>query len=562
MSTVTPRTTRTPDDSSKRWSAPPRSNKTMGRAARAPEQVLRDVRGLKMRRRVSLALGDDILRGELEDMISAHSQYATTPSAFRTYQDFLIPSGSLNDAGSIPGLSSSVISDIRGADTLHYTKKDRQLRCKLASVYRLMQMFGWANGIYDRASYSVCATGDDNEEKRYFIAPTGLLFGEVTASSILKVDHKGNIVEQGNTNLGVSKTVFDLHVTIHSARKDAKCVLFLTADSVNVVSAIKQGLVPISQEGVAVGEVSYHDYPGISLDEDAKESLINSFGSSSRVLVLRNYGAICVGETIEETTYLAHLLVTACNQQAIAMKAGMDELRIIDDDVKEQMMSAFNGGLDANENQHKLAELNFEAWMRQLDAKGCKTGYNYRNADIFKKPEEKESKARETAPPKAYNARTDFAFYWKTDGHPVRRTQSLGRGNTYRSRLKWLNAPVKATEYKMERELDNSEPVLIKDMKPENEDKDEEVFITTKVVSVNESAPEPEVTEEVVTFVQAEKRHFEPQDIQFILDDSQGDLDANVRLVREPVGVVRRKSGNKVKKRRSFREKFKRLSVG
>ena len=89
-----------------------------------------------------------------------------------------------------------------------------------------------------------------------------------------------------------------------------------------------------------------------------------------------------------------------------------------------------------------------------------------------------------------------------------------------------------------------------------------QVFITTKVVSVNESAPEPEVTEEVVTFVQAEKRFFEPQDIQFILDDSQDDLDANVRLVREPVGVVRRKSGNKVKKRRSFREKFKRLSVG
>ena len=84
----------------------------------------------------------------------------------------------------------------------------------------------------------VCATGDDNEEERYFIAPTGLLFGEVTASSILKVDHKGNIVEQGNTNLGVSKTVFDLHVTIHSARKDAKCVLFLTTDSVNVVSIV------------------------------------------------------------------------------------------------------------------------------------------------------------------------------------------------------------------------------------------------------------------------------------------------------------------------------------
>ena len=108
-----------------------------------------------MRRRVSLALGDDILRGELEDMMASHSQHPTTPNAFRTYQDFLIPSGSLYGAGGIPGLSSSVIADIRGAETLHYTKKDRQLRCKLASVYRLMQMFGWGKGIYDRAACTV-----------------------------------------------------------------------------------------------------------------------------------------------------------------------------------------------------------------------------------------------------------------------------------------------------------------------------------------------------------------------------------------------------------------------
>ena len=87
-------------------------------------------------------------------------------------------------------------------------------------------------------SFQLWATGDDNEEKQYFIAPTGLLFSEVTASSILKVDHNGSVVEQGNSNLGVSQTVFDLHVTIHSARKDAKCVLFVTADSVNVVSKI------------------------------------------------------------------------------------------------------------------------------------------------------------------------------------------------------------------------------------------------------------------------------------------------------------------------------------
>ena len=86
--------------------------------------------------------------------------------------------------------------------------------------------------------FQVCASENDNEENNYFVAPTGLLFREVTASSILKVDHKGNVVETGNTNLGISQSAFELHATIHSTRKDAKCVLFLSADSVKVVSIV------------------------------------------------------------------------------------------------------------------------------------------------------------------------------------------------------------------------------------------------------------------------------------------------------------------------------------
>lgn len=81
----------------------------------------------------------------------------------------------------------------------------------------------------------VCTSGNDNEEKRYFVAPTGLLFSEVTASSILKVDHKADVVEQGSTNLGISKSMFGLQETIHSARKDANCIMFVAAEPVIVV---------------------------------------------------------------------------------------------------------------------------------------------------------------------------------------------------------------------------------------------------------------------------------------------------------------------------------------
>lgn len=160
-STVTPRNTQTHVEVSKRWSAPPRSSKTAARSVRAPEELVRDVRGLKMRQRVSLALSDDVLRGELEEMLSSHSIRPTSSEGFRTYQDFLIPSGALHGSGGFPSYSVSAISDIRGADTLHYTKRDRQLRCKLASVYRLMQMFGWGNGVYDRGA---CTVSLENNE--------------------------------------------------------------------------------------------------------------------------------------------------------------------------------------------------------------------------------------------------------------------------------------------------------------------------------------------------------------------------------------------------------------
>ena len=157
MSTaVTPRTGRNQVEHPKRWSAPPRS-KTIARAVRTPDEVIRDVRGLKLRQRVSLVLSDDVLREELEDMVSSRSKQPISPGSIRTYQDVLIPTDAILVGGftGLPTSSSSVISDIRGADTMLYSKEERQIRCKLASVYRLMLLFGWGRGIYDRASCTV-----------------------------------------------------------------------------------------------------------------------------------------------------------------------------------------------------------------------------------------------------------------------------------------------------------------------------------------------------------------------------------------------------------------------
>ena len=124
-------------------------------SVRRPEEVIRDVRGLKLRQRVSLVLGDDILRKELEDIVESTSTSGPRlMNGIRTYQDFLIPNiypGSQHGANSMFGTVTPV-NDIRGADTLSMSKAEKVLRSKLAAVYRLVDIFGWSQSIYNHIS--------------------------------------------------------------------------------------------------------------------------------------------------------------------------------------------------------------------------------------------------------------------------------------------------------------------------------------------------------------------------------------------------------------------------
>ena len=126
---------------------------------RRPEDVVRDVRGLKLRQRVSLVLNDKVLRDELEDLVQNYVQNGpkTSGEGVRTYQDFLVPSSTYYGGG----MSAVVtpIADIRGSDTLNYSKQERLLRCKLASTYRLVDLFGWNSGLYSFITVSSSKIG-------------------------------------------------------------------------------------------------------------------------------------------------------------------------------------------------------------------------------------------------------------------------------------------------------------------------------------------------------------------------------------------------------------------
>lgn len=122
------------------------------------------------------------------------------------------------------------INDIRGVESMGYAKGEKLLRCKLAAVFRLLDLYGWTQGVGGQITARL-----NQDQEHFLINPYGLLYHEVTASSLVKVDMKGSVVEQGTTNFGVHVTGFQLHSTIHAARPDIKCIIHINTPTVTAV---------------------------------------------------------------------------------------------------------------------------------------------------------------------------------------------------------------------------------------------------------------------------------------------------------------------------------------
>ncbi len=269
------------------------------------------------------------------------------------------------------------INDIRGLEGMGYTKSEKQLRCKLAACYRLVDLFGWSQGIYNHITQRI-----SQDTEHFLLNPFGMLYSEVTASSLVKVDMQGSVVEGGTTNFGVSVAGFTLHSAIHAARPDIKAIIHVHYPSVVAVSAAKSGLLPLSQEACMLGNVSYHAYGGIVVDPAEKETLARDLGVHNKVMLLRNHGAVCCGETVEEAFFYAHHLVLACDAQLKMAPIGLDNLVLIDDDTRRKVWervqlggggvnSVTEGGPDGSGDKKRrswgVGEMEFEALMRWLD---------------------------------------------------------------------------------------------------------------------------------------------------------------------------------------------------
>jgi ribulose-5-phosphate 4-epimerase/fuculose-1-phosphate aldolase len=217
-----------------------------------------------------------------------------------------------------------------------WSAEEWAIRVDLAAAYRLVAHFGWDDLIFTHISARL-----PGPEHRFLINPYGMLFSEITASSLVKVDLDGNVVEP--TDFPVNPAGFTIHSAIHAAREDAHCVLHLHTVAGVAVSCQESGLLPINQTAMILNnQINTHEYEGIALDHDERPRLVADLGTKN-ALLLRNHGTLTVGPSIPEAFLTMYFFERACATQ-IAVLAGGGALHWPADAVQEVVRRQASGG--------------------------------------------------------------------------------------------------------------------------------------------------------------------------------------------------------------------------
>ncbi|KAM4838619.1 gamma-adducin isoform X3 [Urocitellus parryii] len=396
-----------------------------------------DFNMMEQRKRVTQILQSPAFREDLECLIQEQMKKGHNPTGLLALQQIAdyIMTNSFSGFSSPPLSLGMVtpINDLPGADTSSYVKGEKLTRCKLAGLYRLADLFGWAHLANTYISVRI-----SKEQDHIIIIPRGLSFSEATASNLVKVNIIGEVVDQGSTNLKIDHTGFSPHAAIYSTRPDVKCVIHIHTPATAAVSSMKCGILPISQESLILGDVAYYDYQGSLDEQEERIQLQKVLGPSCKVLVLRNHGVVALGETVEEAFHYIFNVQIACEIQvrALAGAGGVDNLLVLD----LQKYKAFthtvaaSGGGGVNMGSHqkwKVGEVEFEGLMRTLDNLGYRTGYAYRHPLIREKPRHKSD---------VEIPATVTAFSFEDDTVPLSPLKYMAQ-RQQREKTRWLNSP-------------------------------------------------------------------------------------------------------------------------
>jgi ribulose-5-phosphate 4-epimerase/fuculose-1-phosphate aldolase len=230
------------------------------------------------------------------------------------------------------------------------------VRVDLAAAYRLVSRYGWEDLVFTHISARV-----PGSEDHFLINPYGLFFDEITASSLVKIDQRGNKLE--DSPFPVNQAGFVIHSAIHAARHDARCVLHTHTVNGVAVSTQRAGLLPISQHSLFVlNSLGYHDFEGPALDEDEKPRLAADLGDN-RCLILRNHGLLTVGETVADAFVNMYYLEASCAIQVRAQSGG-GELIPVSKEVMDKGYANVTANQRRNGGQGRLV---WPGLLRRLD---------------------------------------------------------------------------------------------------------------------------------------------------------------------------------------------------
>jgi ribulose-5-phosphate 4-epimerase/fuculose-1-phosphate aldolase len=241
----------------------------------------------------------------------------------------------------------------------HVVSEDEwKLRVNLAACYRLVAMYGWSDLIFTHISAKLpeSVSGKDHH---FLINPYGLMFDEITASSLLKIDLQGKQINE--STFYVNHAGFVIHSTIHEARHDAVCVLHTHSRAGVAVSAQKEGLLPISQQSsLLLSSLAYHDYEGLAVHDDERDRLKADLGDN-KYMILRNHGLLTVGCSVPDAFLAMYFLETSCQIQISAQAGGTLS------PVPQKVLDGVTSAVRVQQSKGSAADLAWPALLRRLD---------------------------------------------------------------------------------------------------------------------------------------------------------------------------------------------------
>lgn len=384
-----------------------------------PDGIEQDVSTLNQKQRVSHILSSPFFKEELEQAVtdvilrpnnSGDQNFAKEVASYFSLNHrpgFKVFEG-YSEGGGIQALKAGVgrvspINDLTGSEALSaYSKHERLTRCKLATLHRIVDLFGWSLHTCD----GNLSTRLSKEQEHFLVSPYGLLYHEVSAGKLVKVNMRGEALDGGSTTLSsINRASFSLHSAIYAARPDIHCVVHVKTPEAIAVSCMECGILPLCEESLLIGEVSVYPYNRPLFEAKDRKEMQKCLGATNKVMLVRNRGVVACGHTIEEAHLHLNRVILACNTQVKAMscvtKTSDKQLTMLDRTQFKSSVDQVSSTSDEDGIEWRRGEIEFEALVRMLDNMGYRSGYSYRNPDVVKSKAKQLDEVAE--PPTSFN---------------------------------------------------------------------------------------------------------------------------------------------------------------